>query len=79
MSINGGEEFTLDSTTYVIDNILATQLTQEYTIKLFYNGELMQTLTYSIGAYAYAKAETEIGDLALALYRYGVSAKAYKA
>ena len=79
MTINGGEEFALDSTTYVIDNIMATQLMDEYTIELFYNGELMQTLTYSIGAYAYAKAETEIGDLALALYRYGVSAKAYKA
>ena len=44
------------------------------------NGEVMQTLTYSVNAYAYAmKDNANMANLALALYRYGMSATAYNA
>ena len=49
------------------------------------DGEVAQTLTYSINSYVYTKCEnadaelTAMQSLALALYRYGASALAYKA
>ena len=73
-----GVEVELTSTTYTTDALRPTQFDETFTFEL-YNGEvLMQTLTYSVNAYAYKmKDNADMGELALALYRYGVSAKAY--
>lgn len=72
------EEVELVGDTYLTDGILATEFDTTYTFVLSYNGVVMQTLTYSINAFAYAKKDsTSIGELALALYRYGKSAVAY--
>ena len=55
------------------DAISATQLGTVYTVVA---GD--STLTYSTSAYALSKmSDDNMGELALALYRYGVSAKAY--
>ena len=69
-------------TTIETDGILPTAFAQEFVFELSYNGQVMQTLTYSINAYAYkiqqsSTASTEMKNLALALYRYGVSATEY--
>ena len=78
ISINGGEKTELESTTYETDGILATEFDKEFTFQLYYGETLMQTLTYSVNAYAYKMKDHEsMGDLATALYRYGVSAEAY--
>ena len=63
---------------YYTDGILATDFDTIYTFELVYNGETVQTLKYSVNAYAISKyqQETPMGKLALALYRYGVSADA---
>lgn len=63
---------------YYTDGILATDFDTVYTFELVYNGETVQTLKYSVNAYAISKyqQETPMGKLALALYRYGVSADA---
>lgn len=67
-------------TTYYTDGISARGFATEYVFEVYHDGTLMQTLTYSVNAYAYAKQnDAKIGDLALALYRYGVSAAAYNA
>lgn len=75
-------EANLTGTTYYTDGISATGFATEYIFEVYY-GEtptLMQTLTYSVDAYVYAKKDhAEIGELALALYRYGKSAAAYNA
>ena len=62
---------------YYTDGILATDFDTVYTFELVYNGETVQTLKYSVNAYAISKyqADTPMGRLALALYRYGVSAE----
>lgn len=74
------EEVDLDSALYTTEGILATKLGTTYTFKLYYDGELIQTLTYSVNAYIYRMQTNEnIGALALALYNYGKSAEAYKA
>ena len=61
------------------DGILATEFDSVFTFEMYVDGELHQMLTYSVNSYAYAKYEqdTPIGELTLALYRYGLSAKAY--
>ena len=67
-------------TTIDTEGILATQFDKTYKFVLSYDGTVMQTLTYSINAYAFAKKDdtnTKMSELALALYRYGVSTKAY--
>ena len=47
--------------------------------RLYYDGALVQTLTYSVNDYAYGKSQSDsMGELALALYNYGESARAYK-
>jgi hypothetical protein len=69
--------------TYVFytDGIDATEFGKSYVFNLHVDGELHQTLTYSVNSYAYAKhaddQTTAVDELALALYRYGLSAKAY--
>ena len=76
LTING-EEVAVAETVYT-DGILATEFGKTYTFVLSYNGVVMQTLTYSVNAYAYAKRESAtMSELALALYRYGMSAAAY--
>ena len=77
LTING-EEVAVTGTTVYTDGILATQFADTYTFVLSCDGVVMQTLTYSVNAYAYAKqGESAMGKLALALYHYGESAKAY--
>lgn len=79
LTINGVEVAVTGSYVYT-DGILATGFADTYTFVLSCNGVVMQTLTYSVNAYAYAKqSDATMGELALALYRYGESAKAYKA
>ena len=77
LKING-EDVAVNGTTVYTDGIKATEFGTTYTFELYCDGVLMQTLTYSVNAYAYAKqGESAMGELALALYRYGKSAKAY--
>jgi uncharacterized Zn-binding protein involved in type VI secretion len=79
LTING-VEVAIEGTTVYTDGILATEFAETFTFALYHDGVLMQTLTYSVNAYAYAKqADAAMGELALALDRYGVSASAYKA
>jgi archaellum component FlaF (FlaF/FlaG flagellin family) len=78
LTINGKEVEEITGTTVYTDGILATEFDTTYTFVLSCNGVVMQTLTYSVNAYAYAKQnDAKIGQLALALYNYGLSAKAY--
>ena len=77
LTINGVEVEVTGTTVYT-NGVLATQFADTYTFVLSCGGVEMQTLTYSVNAYAYAKqGESTMGKLALALYRYGESAKAY--
>ena len=81
VTIGEGERYeaNLTGTTYYTDGISATGFATKYVFEVEYDGVLMQTLTYSVDAYVYAKkGHAEIGELALALYRYGKSAEAYK-
>lgn len=78
LSVNGGEQVKLTSHTITTEGLLATQFDTKFTFALYHNGVLMQTLTYSVNAYAYNMQKHEtMGALAKALYYYGVSAKAY--
>ena len=73
-----GVEVELTSTTYTTEGILPTELDKAFVFELYHGDVLMQTLTYSVNAYAYKmQSNAKMGELALALYRYGVSAKAY--
>jgi hypothetical protein len=74
-----GEEVAVTGTTVYTDGIKATDFGKTYTFELYHDGVLMQTLTYSINAYAYQmQNDAAMRALALALYRYGVSTVAYK-
>ena len=73
------KEVAVTSETVFTEGILATDFDKTYTFELYVDGELTQTLTYSVNAYAYKmKDHADMGELALALYRYGKSAEAYK-
>ena len=74
ISLGGGEYVAYS------ENISALQFASVYTFELKVNGSTVQTLTYSVNSYAYAKYgdDTAMGRLALALYRYGVSSVAYR-
>ncbi len=62
------------------DAISALSFGETVTFTLSVEGEAVQTLTYTVNDYALSKYnDAEIGSLALALYRYGKSAVAYKA
>ncbi len=81
LTINGVEVEVNDVYVYT-DGILATGFNETYTFELYHDDgtgkKLMQTLTYSVNAYAYAmQNDAEMGELAIALYRYGLSAAAY--
>ena len=85
LTIDGTQVENLSTKIYT-DGISVTNFDEKYTFVLSYddgNGQTAtQTLTYSINAYAYAKKDAEnvaMKNLALALYRYGVSAEAYAA
>lgn len=80
---NGIElEATLDSgNVYVAysDGISALEFGEAVSFTLIYNDEIVQTLNYSVNTYTWDKrSDAEIGELALALYRYGKSAEAYR-
>jgi len=65
-----------------ISGILATELDTVHTVTLVYDGVDGASLSYSVYAYAYDKkdsADENMKALALAIYRYGVSADAYAA
>ena len=72
-------EVEVTGTVVYTDAIKATGFAETYVFELYYGEELMQTLTYSVNAYAYAMQDkdTNMGRLALALYYYGASATAY--
>ena len=77
LTINGAEVEVTGTTIYT-NELLPTQFDDIYTFALYYDGELMQTLTYSVNSYAYRMQTNEkIGALAIALYNYGVAAEAY--
>jgi len=61
--------------------ISALDFAKEMTVTINVNGSAVQTLTYSVNSYVYAKHDkgNAMADLALALYRYGLSAVAYDA
>lgn len=65
---------------FYTDGISATEFDKVYTFELYVDGVLHQTITYSVNSYAYAKKDSQtagLADLAVALYRYGLSAKEY--
>lgn len=80
LTINGVAVEVTGDTVYT-DGILATGFAETYTFVLSCNGEEMQILTYSVNAYVYAMKDkgNAMAALAIALYNYGESAKAYKA
>ena len=58
--------------------ISALDFAEVVTFTVYYNGELIQTLTYTVNSYACDKYEdANIGNLVTALYNYGKSAVAY--
>lgn len=70
----------LDGTTFVTDGINADKYDDTFTFELKEGDELIQTLTYSINAYAFSMQDSSkatMASLARALYAYGASAKAY--
>ncbi|MBQ2740521.1 MAG: hypothetical protein IJF39_02740 [Clostridia bacterium] len=77
------EKVELTGTTYSTGGLMATQFNDTFTFVLKYDGIVMQTLTYSVNAYAYQFGqegkEGAMADLARALYNYGVSTEAYVA
>ena len=69
--------------TYILytDAIYATEFDKVFTAELSVDGDVIQTVTYSVKSYVYAKQNTEndrMAELARALYNYGLSAVAYK-
>ena len=76
------EAVAITSTTVLTEGIVATEFDTVYVFKLYYNGELMQTLTYSINSYCVRTlASTTTSDnmkaLATATYYYGLAADVY--
>ena len=61
--------------------VSATEFGKQLNVVLYVNDKSVQTITYSINSYIYTKYSdgktTDIDTLAIALYNYGVSAKAY--
>lgn len=72
-------ELVTDGPTYVMlatEGIYANEFDTAYTIEVTFNGEVVETLVYSVNNYCETKAPEN--ELAKALYYYGVSAAAYK-
>ena len=78
-----GEAVAFDGTQYKTDKIKATEFGNKFVFELYDGETLVQTLEYSVDAYAYAKhingKTQEMKNLAKALYYYGKSAEAYAA
>ncbi len=77
-----GEKVEIIDGQYKLSDIKVTDFDNMYTFELYEDGYLIQTLTYSINSYAYSKQSStnpNMAELALALYRLGLSAKAYVA
>ena len=75
-----GVDVELNGAVYYTEGLLATQFGETFTFELYYDGVLMQTLTYSVNAYAYALQSSDnanMANLAIALYNYGVAAENY--
>lgn len=67
----------VESTTIMTEGIIATDFDKVFTFVIECNG-VTQTLKYSVNSYLFAmQNDSKVGELALALYRYGVSAEAY--
>ena len=83
----GDTEYTLsdfgpEASSYVVftGDIAATEFDTFYTIELVENGEVVQTMEYSVFSYVYAMQNSEnqaMANLAKATYNYGVAADAY--
>jgi hypothetical protein len=74
-------ENTADTYIFYTDAVYATEFDKVFTAELSVDGEVIQTVTYSVKSYVYAKQnsnDTEIAALVKALYNYGRSASAYK-
>jgi hypothetical protein len=74
------EIISLGNNTYIAysSGISALSFDSIISFELAYDGELIQTLEYTVNTYAWSmKDDAKDKDLALALYRYGVSAKDY--
>ena len=83
VTVNGTalEIIPLGGNTYVAysEGISALEFDNTVSFKLNYGEDLIQTLNYTVNTYAWDKnGDSTIGDLALALYRYGKSAEAYE-
>ena len=76
-----GEEVSFLGNTVYTDGIFANELDKTVTFEIYVDGELAQTVTYSISAYVYAVMNEgdANAELAIALYNYGASAAAYAA
>ncbi len=76
-----GVEFKPTSNTFYTEGLKATQFGDTFTFELYCDGVLMQTLTYSVNAYAhqFAGGNDAMANLAIALYNYGQSAGKYVA
>ena len=73
-----GNAVEINGTTVYTGGITVTDFATTHTFVLSHNGVVMQTLTYSINAYAYQMQSNEdMKALVSALYRYGTSATAY--
>lgn len=71
----------LSAGTYIAytEALSALDFATELNITLKLNGEVIHAITYSVNSYAFAMAEdADMSELAIALYRYGASAKTYK-
>ena len=68
--------------TYILytDAVYATEFDKIFTAELTVDGEVIQTVTYSVKSYVFAKqnGNDDMAALAKALYNYGRSALAYK-
>jgi endonuclease I len=71
---------------FYTDGICATEFDEIFTFRMYVNGTLHQTVTYSVNSYAFAKCGdpdaseadlSTLSQLVRALYRYGLSATAY--
>ena len=81
LSINDGAPVAVTDTIIYTKGVAATQLGEKVKFELYQNGELMQTLYYSVYSYAYSKRNSSnepLKNLVLALYRYGEAAVTYR-
>lgn len=82
VTVNGEEAeiVALGNNEYVVysEAIYATEFANEFVFVILVDGEAAQSLTYTVNTYANAKQNSAtMGELAVALYRYGLSAIAY--